>query len=69
MTGLSKYVQATWLTSPNHDLASVCVLEIGKFDIASSIDLVEVTLEAPEHHYVRAELEFVPVFLHNGAGN
>ena len=30
MTGPSEYAQATWLTCPNHDLASVSVFGIGK---------------------------------------
>ena len=39
MMGPSEYAQLTWLTSPNHDLASVSVLGMGKLDIASSMDL------------------------------
>ena len=45
MTGPSEYAQATWLTSPNHDLASASVFGTGKFSIASSMGLEGVTPE------------------------
>ena len=32
--GLNEYAHATWLTSPNQDLASVIFLGVGKLDIA-----------------------------------
>ena len=38
MNGPSEYAQATCLTSPNHELASVSVFRIGKFNIASMMD-------------------------------
>ena len=41
----SEYALVTWLTSPNHDLASVNVFGMGKLNIVSSMDLEGVTPE------------------------
>ena len=66
MTGPSKYAQATWLTSPNYDLASVNVLWTGKFNMVSSMESVGVIPEGviwrpPKQYYILAKLEFVLV--------
>ena len=46
MTGPSEYAQATYLTSLNHDLASVSVLGIRTLSITSCMDSEGVTLES-----------------------
>ena len=73
MTGLSQYAQATWLTSPNHDLASESVLWIGKFYRASSMDSVgglqRSLSEGLQISLCPGRTEIWFRFLHNGAGN
>ena len=44
MTGPSEFAQASWLTSPNNELASMSVLGIEKFKIASSMNSEDASL-------------------------